>query len=260
MKHKFIKGHIPWSKGITLPVEIKRKISQALAGENHPLFGTHRSEETRQKISIKLQGNHNNGGCGASSSFYGQHHTDKWRQKRSLLYSGEGNPMFGTKRTCSPETRYKIGSAFRGKKQTPENITKRIKPRIGRKLPEATKLKISQAHKTSPLCQAMFFPKGECNPQWVGGKSYEVYGEAFTKELKDKIRARDYYICQLCLVRENGRRHTCHHIDYCKRHTVEGNLITLCVKCNDRVNSNRLFWEAYFAKIMELKKVPQIGY
>ena len=260
MRNKFPKGHIPWSAGKTLPAETKRKISQALAGGNHPLFGTHRSEETRQKISLKLKGNHNNGGCGANNSFYGKHHTDEWRHKRSLLSSGVGNSMFGTKRIFSLETRYKMGSAFRGKKQSPESVASRTKYLIGRKIPEAIKYKISQTRKVNPLCQKTNFQKGVLNPQWAGGKSYEIYGEAFTKELKDAIRARDNYICQLCLARENGRRHACHHIDYCKRHTVEGNLITLCVKCNDRVNSNRLFWEAYFTKIIELKEFPQLGY
>lgn len=54
----FKKGHTPWSKGkrgiIKRSEETRKKISENHAdfsGKNHPLYGTHRSNETKDKIS-----------------------------------------------------------------------------------------------------------------------------------------------------------------------------------------------------------------
>lgn len=194
---------------------------------------------------------------GAGNGFYGKYHTEEWKQKRRLLYSGEGNPMYGVKRsgTYKPETRHRMGSGWRGKKQPLDLVTRRTATCRGRVKSEETRRKISQSRKASPLCQVVFFKQGKDNPAWNGGTSFEIYGDNFTQELKDEIRARDNYTCQLCFIVENGRRHTCHHIDYCKQHTVTENLITLCTPCNNKVNQNRLFWEAHFTSLLRLKGV-----
>ena len=200
--------------------------------------------------------------CGVNNGFYGKHHTEAWKKERSLLCSGSGNSMYGHKRegTYSAETRYKMGSGYRGRKQSPEFVARRTATLKGRMVTAETREKISQSHRVSPRCQACFFPKGKANPSWVGGRSFEVYGEAFCGELKDSIRARDSYTCQLCFRVENGRRHTCHHIDYCKQHTVPENLVTLCTPCNNRVNQNRLFWQAHFTSLLKTRGLIQKGW
>ena len=43
-------------KGYKLSEETKQKIRQAKVGEKHPLFGTHRPQEVKDKISEKLAG------------------------------------------------------------------------------------------------------------------------------------------------------------------------------------------------------------
>lgn len=43
-------------KGRTISEETRKKISLATRGENHPLFGTHCSEEAKRKMSEKLKG------------------------------------------------------------------------------------------------------------------------------------------------------------------------------------------------------------
>lgn len=248
--HKFPKGHKPWNTGMPDNPGLQR-IRQL----PHGFLGKHHSEETKKKLSLAHMGKHKL--FGPDNPVYGTHHTDEWKQKRSLSYSGEGNPMYGVKRagTYSAEVRYKMGNGGRGKKQSLEFVARRTASLIGKKRSEEMKKRISVAHKASPKCQRLFFKKGKDNPTWAGGKSYELYGENFTKELKDGIRVRDNYTCQLCFAPENGHRFCCHHIDYCKQHTVRENLITLCGTCHRRVNANRLFWEAHFSKIMRLRKL-----
>jgi len=75
--------------------------------------------------------------------------------------------------------------------------------------------------------------------------------------LRKSIRKRDNYICQLC--HKKGR--DVHHMDYNTFHNIETNLITLCEKCNVRVNYNRDYWFAYFTYIMEkiIKYKPAEG-
>jgi len=102
-----------------------------------------------------------------------------------------------------------------------------------------------------------FERKGRKNPNWQGGISKLPYPFEFTEELKEKIRKRDNYQCQLCnLTNEEhliiyDKSLPVHHIDYNKDNLNDDNLITLCKKCNSRVNFNRDYWYAYFTYLME---------
>jgi hypothetical protein len=90
----------------------------------------------------------------------------------------------------------------------------------------------------------------DLNPNWVGGISKLPYAFEFTKKLKEFIRGRDSYICQLC----NKKGNTVHHINYNKDNCKEDNLITLCKRCNTKVNFNRDYWYTYFIYIIEKVK------
>ena len=97
------------------------------------------------------------------------------------------------------------------------------------------------------------FKKGtpqELHPRWLGGVSYEPYPVTFNTQLKEKIRCRDNYKCQMCGIPEleTGRRMSVHHIDYVKENVNESNLICLCVVCHTKTNSNREYWKQYFVK------------
>ena len=81
---------------------------------------------------------------------------------------------------------------------------------------------------------------------WQGGKSFEPYSVDWTKSLKQSIRERDHFICQLCNNPQTDRVHSVHHIDYNKQNCNPDNLITLCVGCNTKVNKNRENWTNYF--------------
>ena len=86
---------------------------------------------------------------------------------------------------------------------------------------------------------------GKNNPNWNDGSSFEPYTADWNITLKRAIRERDNYICQLCSQYGN----TVHHIDYNKKNCNPSNLITLCNKCNLKVNYKRKYWQEYFQQI-----------
>jgi hypothetical protein len=90
--------------------------------------------------------------------------------------------------------------------------------------------------------------KNKGNPNWRGGISRLPYAFDFTKELKELIRYRDGFKCQLCGApqEEFDKRLPIHHIDYDKENTDPKNLITLCGRCNSKVNFKRVNWTKYF--------------
>jgi hypothetical protein len=109
-------------------------------------------------------------------------------------------------------------------------------------------------HWQSIRCQSCYWiyllpelMKGKNHPNWQNGISKLPYAFEFNKKLKELIKIRDNYRCQLC----NKTGTHIHHIDYNKLNCKERNLITLCSKCNPKVNFNRDFWYAYFTYLME---------
>lgn len=91
---------------------------------------------------------------------------------------------------------------------------------------------------------------GENNPSWRGGISFEPYGPEFNAKLKTQIMERDGYKCQNeeCGTTEHL---SVHHIDYNKKNNSPSNLITLCVSCNSKANSNRKYWTKYFREMIK---------
>jgi len=140
--------------------------------------------------------------------------------------SGINNPQFGKKIICSQETKDKISIAHVGKK----GLCGEDNPMFGR-------------------C-------GELNPSWKGGISFLPYCIKFNKKLKEKIRNRDGRICWLCgkTEPENHRKLDVHHIHYDKENCYP-DLISLCISCNSKVNSNRDYWEDFFMKILKYREL-----
>lgn len=146
--------------------------------------------------------------------------------------------------TYKDDSRIKIPIISEEQKQA---ISKANKGKI---LSEETKLKISEAHKgkhpsTETLKLLSNMRKGEGNGRWRGGISFEPYCYKFNEELKERIRNRDNRTCQLCGVKENGRKLSVHHIHYDKPN-CNPDLITLCGGCNSKVNTNCDYWERLF--------------
>lgn len=60
-------------KGSKFSDEHKRKISEALSGENNPMYGKHHSKEKRERIANSM--------IGPKNHFYGKKHTPETRLK-----------------------------------------------------------------------------------------------------------------------------------------------------------------------------------
>ncbi len=78
------------------------------------------------------------------------------------------------------------------------------------------------------------------------------YTVEWTDDLRDSIRKRDAYKCQICEktqeqhIQEYNDGLPIHHINYNKKNCEENNLITLCYSCHGKTLHNRYFWELYF--------------
>ena len=148
---------------------------------------------------------------------------NKELHKRGILNSkGKSNPMSGKNQT--KKTKILIGN--KAKKRF-KNIKKH--PMFGKHHSKKSRKRISLSLGGTGISYE------RCN---YPAKFYEI---------RESIRKRDNYTCQLCY--KNGR--DVHHIDYNKENSKINNLITLCEKCNCQVNINRDYWYAYFTYIME---------
>jgi len=101
----------------------------------------------------------------------------------------------------------------------------------------------------------------EETPNWRGGLSFEPYGIEFNNDLKQEIRERDDFHCQLCGTKQGEIQHDVHHIDYDKSNNDEQNLISLCRSCHTKTNGNRDYWIQFFQsqnKAYEIESVTTI--
>ena len=88
------------------------------------------------------------------------------------------------------------------------------------------------------------------NPLYIEGLIRE-YPLEFNNTLKEAIRQRDNYQCQICgkTQLENGRNLPVHYIDYVKANLNPYNLITLCMGCHVKtsVKKNRETYIEFFS-------------
>lgn len=72
------------------------------------------------------------------------------------------------------------------------------------------------------------------------------YPKEFNKKLKDMIKLRDNFECQLCEEEILASKLYVHHIDYNKQNCSPYNLISLCNSCHAKTNINRTHWKYFF--------------
>jgi hypothetical protein len=100
---------------------------------------------------------------------------------------------------------------------------------------------------------------GKHAPNYIDGGSTQHYPTHFTTKLKEKIRASNNYLCQVCEMTEEehitvyGQVLSVHHIDHNKKNCAENNLTVLCIGCNNRVNYNREHWILHFQHRQKIK-------
>ena len=102
-RKKYIQEHGTPTQGTHRSEETKRKISEKMSGENHPMYGTHHSEEHKQKLREKLGQKVR---CIETGQiFYSQREATQWAGLKS---SGQMSAYFaGKKKSCGkhPETK-----------------------------------------------------------------------------------------------------------------------------------------------------------
>lgn len=229
---------------------IEPKIIFVARGENHPMFGKHHSEGAKRKMSDANRGE--------KHPFYGKHHSKESKDKMSL-----GNED----KKRSEETKRNLSETHKGKKHTEECRKNMSIAQGGRKITWGDKISKARKeylefhshnrtgikHTEEAKGKMKGIHKGEKNSQWKGGIGRFPYPFEFDNQLKEKIRKRDNYKCQLCGVpqMECIAKLSIHHIDYDKENLDEDNLTSLCKGCNSKVNSNREYWTRYFQNKLE---------
>ncbi len=172
----------------------------------------------------------------------------------------------------TPEYLQKLRIASTGKVFTEERKLKISMANRGKKRTDEQKNTLSIAHMGFGGARAFWYGKhrssetkakiraklsGNKHPNWRGGLFSRKYSSEFNKELKELIRQRDNYTCQLCGVSQQEciRPLAVHHIDYDKYNPLPSNLISLCLACNSKVNFNRESWQQTFQKHCEKQGV-----
>lgn len=174
--------------------------------------------------------------------------------KQKISKANKGNIGYWAGKHLSEETKIKISKTLTGRKFSPrsDEVKRKIgEANRGRIFSEEHKEKLSKAHigkKQSLETIEKRIRKGKKHYNWQGGKSFEKYTIQFNKELKELIRQRDGYQCQMCGMPEceNMRKLHTHHIDYDKKNCLPSNLISLCTSCHMKTNYNRKYWMEYF--------------
>jgi len=198
--------------------ETRNKISKILTGRKL-------SEENKENIGKALKGKKR------------KPFTKEWKDKLSKAAKGR---IFSEERN-NKISKSLIGNKYSlGKYHSEETKKKMSKAGKGRIFTEEHKRNISKGKKGKYT--------GSDSSRWKGGKSFEPYTIQFNKELKELIRQRDGYQCQICGMPEieNITKLNVHHIDYDKKNCLPSNLITLCASCHVKTNFNREYWEKYF--------------
>lgn len=182
--------------------------------------------------------------CDELRTFLGKTHTLESRGKISRGVSGEKNGSYGKCGPLNPATRPEVrkklsqilkgeGNGMFGKKHT-----------LAWRREHSEVMKLNNPMKRPEVAVKL---RGKGNGNWHHGRAYEPYTADFTDSLKDEIRARDGYVCQLCGVpqAECLRLLDVHHIDYDKRNNDKGNLVSLCIACHGKTNGKREYYKSY---------------
>lgn len=199
------KKRIAWNKGIPHRPEVKEKISRArkghFIGQDNPFYGRKHTKETKELIGKKSKG---------------RKWPEKSKREKSEATKGRKNSMYGVRFYGKDNHNY-------GKKWNQEQ---KLEMR-------QIKLEFYKSSKGKELKERFKILYR------TNGSSY-IYPEDFNEELKELIRQRDNYKCQICGCpqMELTQKLCIHHIDSIKDNCEFPNLISLCRVCHKRIHSH----------------------
>ena len=236
-------------------IEKLRQIAKKRFGkpENCPMFGKHHSDETRKKISE----NHADF-SGENHPMYGKHHSEETRQKMSEAKQNMSEEtklkMSKAKMNMSEETKQKICSNH-------ADMSGKNNPNYGKHISDYQKQRLSETHRGKILSieirqKIANSLKGEKNPSWKGGISFEPYCIKFDDEFKERVRDFFNRCCYVCGKNEieNKGKLCVHHVTYDKEMCCDDSkplFAPLCRSCHAKTNFNRDYWQEFFTISLE---------
>jgi hypothetical protein len=198
-------------------------------------------------------------------------------RKPRLTMRGENHPNFGGKLVTpefirkqseahmnpSEETRKKMRESHLGKKQSKEQIEKRMLHMHGKDHPNFGKHIIPPSRKGIPFTEeqkeylVLVAPRGVNHWNWKGGVTKErmPYCEKWNESLRERVRAFFSYQCIECGSPQNHRKLCVHHVtfkkDACCSEDTPRYFVPLCTSCHIKTNTNREYWKRHFIEIIE---------
>lgn len=138
---------------------------------------------------------------------------------------------------------------------------------VGEKRSDETKRKIiATRRKNNSYIAWNKGTKGVCKPNktsftkglnpWNKLEFRIPYPYEFNNDLKELIRKRDNYLCQMCINKQCNEKLSVHHIDFNKKNNHPTNLISLCRKCHLKTNTkNKDRWINLLQPMVKYKNV-----
>lgn len=211
-RRRFVNGHN--SVGRSIPPEVRKKISESLSGENHPMYGKR----------------------GKDTYLFGKKMSAETKLIQSKARIGFRHSRYAKR---------KIGLATLGRVHSDATKRKISKSAMGRTMSEETRIKLSKINRGKFA--------GDKHWNWRGGSDKSYCPIWNLQDYRDMIFERDNYDCQNPLCWRNGTKLCRHHIDYDISNCDLSNVISVCLSCNSRANTNRRFWQEHYQNIMKDK-------
>lgn len=175
----------------------------------------------------------------------GYKHTKKAKEK--IRNANLKNPTrFWLGKKGTEEAKEQLGKSMRGKKHT-KTAKEKMKGGNPTSFKKGHTFWKGKKHSKKSIEKM----SGKNHYNWQGGISFEPYTTDWTETLRQSIRERDNYTCQMlgCNKKQGDIAFDVHHIDYDKKNSVPDNLIALCKSCHSKTNFNRQDWAKYLGGI-----------
>lgn len=181
----------------------------------------------------------------------GEEVADRIRKETSIRVSGEKNP------SCNEDVAKKISESLKSYLKDNPRLGE-DNPFFGKTHTEETKNFLSELFKDKKMSEEHYEKLmntrryGEDHHNWNGGSSFDPYDSNFNSKIKKEIKNLDNNRCSIC--GKHTQKLSIHHIDYCKKNSIEENLVSLCFECHGKTNFNRSSWIKFFENYISNKR------